>query len=83
MTDPILEALQDRLNADRPGWYVHGFTVALGIMQINNDGTLTHDLISVELEGQPPWTTSALLEWCKVQHDSQYESVAAETDDDD
>jgi hypothetical protein len=79
--DPILEALQARLNADRPGWYVHGFTVALGIMQINEDGSLTHDLTVYELEGQPPWTTSALLEWSKIQHDAQYECADTEGDD--
>jgi hypothetical protein len=81
MTDPILEALQARLNADRPGWYVHSFTASVGVTQIGETGTLEHELVTYALEGQPPWTTSALLEWGKSQFDAAYDS--ADTDGDD
>ena len=81
MTDPILEALQARLNADRPGWYFRDFTASVGVTQIGDDGALVHELVLYQLEGQPPWTTSALLEWGKSQHDASYDS--ADTGDDD
>ena len=81
MEDPILEALQARLTADRPGWWVHSFTVSVGVTQIGESGKMEHELVVYNLEGQPPWTTSSLLEWGKSQHDANYETADVEGDE--
>lgn len=67
--DYLREAIQKLLNESGDGWSLTQFVVAMGLEQLNSDGTVESVVWYHAPENQPHWQTGALLDRALELHE--------------
>lgn len=82
MGDPLLDALQSRINEDSPGWAVTLYVAVVGTQRLDSNGDVESGIEVFALNGQHPVSTDGLFNWGQEKYQEAI-TAAADTDDDD